>query len=135
MKLIPPLQKARAAALRVDATEAERRLWRHLRQRQLGGHKFSRQIAIGPYIADLVCRSQMLIVEVDGGQHGGADDIRRQGVIEALGYRVLRFWNNDVLANTDGVLLSILAALEKSPPPAPPVPGGEQIEGGAQDVS
>ena len=68
----------------------------------------------------------MLVVEVDGGQHGGADDIRRQGVIEALGYRVLRFWNNDVLANTDGVLLSILAALEKSPPPAPPVPGGEQ---------
>ena len=107
-------------------TEAEVRLWRHLRMRQLGGRKFSRQIPVGPFIADFVCRELMVIAEVDGGQHGNARDVARRRYLEAEGYLVLRFWNNEVLANTEAVLGAIGCALLNRPPPAPPVPGGEQ---------
>jgi len=105
--------------LRVNQTDAERRLWSHLRNRGLEGHKFRRQFTVGPFIADFVCAEDMLIVELDGGQHSEriSEDARRTVFLESLGYRVLRFWNNDVLLNTDGVLEAILSALGAAPHP------------------
>jgi very-short-patch-repair endonuclease len=93
-----------ARRLRHDATDAERRLWYRLRSRQINGTRFIRQARIGPCIVDFACREQRLIIEVDGGQHATdpRDAVRDSG---------LRFWNNDVLANTDGVLEAIAAAL------------------------
>ena len=103
-----------ARALRANQTEAETRLWRLLRDRRLAGAKFRRQVPIGPYIADFACLAAKLIVEVDGGQHAenAAADAARTAWLEEQGFRVLRFWNNDALANSDGVLEEILAALQ-----------------------
>jgi very-short-patch-repair endonuclease len=112
---------ARAQTLRNNATDAEVRLWKHLSRRQLGGYKFSRQMPVAGFICDFLCRKARLIVEVDGGQHderAQADALRTQA-IEAEGYRVIRFWNNEVVGNTEGVLASILEALRSSPPPNP----------------
>ena len=101
-----------ARKLRNDMTDAERRLWSHLRASQLGGVKFTRQLPIGDFVVDFACRSARIAVELDGGQHADnpADDVRTR-IIEAHGYRVIRFWNNDVLQNTDGVLTAILEEL------------------------
>jgi very-short-patch-repair endonuclease len=123
--LFKPRPTARAQQLRNNATDAERHLWRHLSRRQLGGHKFSRQMPVGPFICDFMCREAALVVELDGGQHARdeARDSARTQYIEAEGFRVLRFWNNDVLGNTDGVLQAILRALKATPPPAPPASG------------
>ena len=101
-----------ARKLRNDMTDAERRLWSHLRASQLGGVKFTRQHPIGDFVVDFACRSARIAVELDGGQHAdsSADDARTQ-IIEAHGYRVIRFWNNDVLQNTGGVLTAILEEL------------------------
>lgn len=94
-----------ARKLRSEPTEAEKRLWSHLRGRQLEDAKFVRQFPVGPYIADFACRSLMLAVELDGGQHAeNPRDAIRTREIEAAGYRLIRFWNNDVLANTETVL-------------------------------
>jgi very-short-patch-repair endonuclease len=94
-----------ARKLRRDQTEAEKRLWSHLRNRQLEDAKFLRQFRIGDHIADFACRPLKLVIELDGGQHAGNPaDVERTRIIEANGYRVIRFWNNDVLANTEGVL-------------------------------
>src|SRR5205814_10558718 len=90
--------------LRGRSTDAEERLWRHLRSRQLEGVKFVRQFPIGPHVADFACRDAHLAIELDGGQHSPETDAARTEIIKAFGYRVLRFWNNDVLANTEGVL-------------------------------
>jgi very-short-patch-repair endonuclease len=99
--------------LRSNQTDAERKLWFALRDRRLGGHKFVRQEAIGPFVVDFVCREKNLIIEVDGGQHSESKaDIRRDAYLAQEGYRVLRFWNNDVLTNREGVLLTILDALK-----------------------
>ena len=107
--------------LRVSLTEAERRLWYRLRDRRLAGFKFVRQEGIGPYVADFCCREERPIVEVDGGQHAESGHDRRRDVwLTTRGYRVLRFWNAEVLTNTAGVLDTILAAL---PPSARPKPG------------
>lgn len=104
-----------ARAMRFNPTEAERILWGCLRKRSLGGFKFSRQMRIGPYIVDFVCREKGLIVEVDGATHGEdhevAYDARRTAFLEAEGYRVLRISNHGVYAERDGVLHGILAAL------------------------
>src|ERR1044072_915292 len=101
--------------LRSNQTDAERKLWLALRDRRLGGFKFVRQEAIGPFIVDFVCRERTLVIEVDGGQHAdNARDARRDAYLAGEGYRVLRFWNNDVLANRDGVLLTILDALNEA---------------------
>jgi very-short-patch-repair endonuclease len=104
--------------LRRNASIAESRLWYVLRNRGLGGQKFVRQLAVGPYIADFVCREIGLVVEIDGGQHATsrADD-GRTAYLNAQGYAVLRFWNNEVLANRDGVLSAILRVIEGSPSP------------------
>jgi len=113
---------ARAAkTLRTNSTDAERRLWLRLRDRRLLGFKFVRQEPIGPYIADFACREADLVIELDGGQHGddatAARDEQRSSAIAGHGYRVLRFWNNDVLRNTDGVLTEIAAHLTRAPSP------------------
>ena len=113
----------RAKALRRDLTPAERKLWSILRNAQLEGAKFRRQQPIGPFIADFVCQEHRLIIEADGGQHCESDsDERRKAFLNAKGYRVLRFWNNDILGNLDGVATSILVALT---PPHPAQPSAE----------
>ena len=115
-----------ARELRVNSTDAERSLWQRLRNRQLGGHKFRRQVTIGPFIADLVCVAAGVVVEIDGGQHSEERDAARTAFLAAKGYRILRFWNNEVLENTEGVLQSILMELEgQAPSPNPLPPAGE----------
>ena len=108
-----PRPTKRAQHLRNNATDAERRLWRHLSRRRLGGHKFSRQMAVGPFICDFLCRERGLVVELDGGQHADrtVEDATRTAFLERNGLTVLRFWNNDVLGNLEGVLITIQAAL------------------------
>jgi very-short-patch-repair endonuclease len=91
------------------------RIWLSLRDRRLGGYKFVRQETIGPYIADFVCRECKIIVELDGGQHSeNKRDRARDAFLIGEGYKVMRFWNNDVMANRDGVLDVILSELEKA---------------------
>jgi very-short-patch-repair endonuclease len=96
-----------ARKLRRDMTEAEQRLWYFLRDRRFEGEKFVTQFQIGNYVADFACRSARVAVEVDGGQHSADKDAARTDAIEKFGYIVLRFWNNDVLQNSDGVLTAI----------------------------
>ena len=94
-----------ARRLRRGMTDVERRLWRHLRQRQLGGCKFRRQVTIGPYVVDFACLEKRLVLEVDGGQHcDSRTDPIRDGYLRGRGFRVLRFWNHDVLENIEGVV-------------------------------
>ena len=94
-------------------TDAERRLWRALRNRQLAGYKFRRQHPVPPYVADFACVERGLIVEVDGGQHTRREhtDALRSQALQIQGYRVLRVWNNEVMENLEGVLAVILRAL------------------------
>jgi very-short-patch-repair endonuclease len=110
------VETRRSRALRADQTSAEAKLWARLRNRGLNGHKFSRQVAIGPYFADLCCRERKLIVEIDGATHSTdaelAADARRTAFLEAQGYRVLRVYNAEVFGNIDGILETILARLE-----------------------
>ncbi|HET6619101.1 MAG TPA: endonuclease domain-containing protein [Dongiaceae bacterium] len=107
-----PRSLASARKLRRNLTDAERKLWHYLRQRQLGGFHFRKQCPIGPFIADFACLKAKLIVEVDGGQHAdNASDQARDARFAAHGYRTLRFWNNDVLQNVEGVFLTITATL------------------------
>ena len=102
----------------VHRRNAERRLWRHLRNRQLDGVKFRRQVPIGPYVADFLAAEHRLILEIDGGQHASQRDYdeRRTSWLAERGYRVVRFWSNEVLSNTEGVLESIRLSLQKGPP-------------------
>ncbi len=103
-----------ARQLRKNPTEAERLLWMHLRYRQMGGHKFRRQQPIGTFIVDFVCFEKKLIIELDGGQHSQQVDYdtTRTEWLESKGFRVLRFWNNQVMQETDAVKSVILEALE-----------------------
>jgi very-short-patch-repair endonuclease len=96
-----------ARTLRANQTEAEERLWSHIRSRRLEGEKFVRQLQIDGYVPDFACRTARLAIELDGGQHDPARDEARTAIIEQYGYRVLRFWNNDALADTDAVLEAI----------------------------
>jgi very-short-patch-repair endonuclease len=106
-------RSARAQALRAASTEAEQKLWLRLRDRRLGGAKFVRQSPIGPYYADFVCRAYKLVVELDGSQHAdSAYDDKRDAALLAFGYRVLRFWNAEVLGSIDDVCETIVAAIE-----------------------
>jgi very-short-patch-repair endonuclease len=101
-----------ARRLRVSQTDAETVLWNRIRNCQIDGHKFARQVPIGTYICDFVCREMHIVIEVDGGQHAeSATDAVRDAYLIAEGYRVLRFWNNDVLSNLEGVLTTIQAKL------------------------
>src|SRR5580704_5673034 len=112
------IKTGRARLLRQQSTDAERRLWHRLRSRPINGFKFVCQDPIGPYIVDFACREQRLIIEVDGGQHAENErDVARDQYLRDRGYRVLSFWNNEVLENTDGVLETIAEALGSSPSP------------------
>jgi len=110
--------KQRARALRYNPTEAERLLWRQLRFWQIDGYKFRRQQPLGHYIVDFVCLGKRLVVEVDGGQHAEQQmkyDSERDVWLAAQGFSVLRFWNNEVLKNIDGVKEIILNKLRSTP--------------------
>ncbi len=113
--MIAKSQTSRARSLRSRSTDAERCLWYRLRNRQLNGWKFRRQVPIDRYIADFACLDAKLIVELDGGQHAlnMGEDAARSGVLEACGYQVVRCWNSDVLVRTDDVLEDILSHLEQ----------------------
>ena len=114
------IKTARARRLRLDSTDAERRLWYRLRSRQIDGAKFVRQGPIGPYVVDFVCRDKRIVIEVDGGQHADSDRDRiRDQWLREHNYQVLRFWNNDVLSNTNSVLEVIASALQAERPPHP----------------
>ncbi|MES2119931.1 MAG: DUF559 domain-containing protein [Pseudomonadota bacterium] len=119
---------ARARSMRNNPTEPEKRLWRALSNGQLNGFKFRRQQVIGPFIADFVCSSAKLVVEIDGDTHEEPSDARRDAYLGSLGFRVIRVANPDVMTNMDGVAAIILAALEESLGPHPnPSPEGEGL--------
>ena len=117
-----------AKSLRADMTDAERKLWSSLRGHRLAGMSFRRQAPIGPFIVDFVCQQHRLIVEIDGGQHADSiRDVERDAWLTSKGYRVLRFWNSDVLKNASGVLESVLdVARQSTPLPSPPPQGGRE---------
>ena len=119
-----------ARQLRRESTDAERRLWWLLRDRRLVGHKFRRQCPIGSYFADFACIERKIIIELDGGQHVDqcAYDDRRSAWLEARGWRVMRFWNDDVLLRMDDVLEVIVGALKDAPHPGP-LPASVEREG------
>jgi very-short-patch-repair endonuclease len=103
-------------------TDAEGKLWYYLRARRLAGCKIRRQVPLGPYVADFLCEQWRIVIEVDGGQHADRieHDRKRTAWLERRGYRVLRFWNTDVMANIEGVLEEIARALARpSPRPSP----------------
>ena len=101
-------QRSRARAMRRAPTDAELRLWRLLRDRRLSGFKFRRQVPVGPYIVDFLCVGAKLIVETDGSQHAESPrDKARDAYLESEGWKVLRFWNNEVSQNREGVLETI----------------------------
>ncbi len=122
--------RSRARSLRRDSTNAERIIWEALRAHRMKGASFRRQTPIGPYIADFVCHSASLIIEIDGGQHfsaeGAAKDARRTAFPRTTGYRVLRFNNHDVLRNRAGALETIASALDQSPSLALPRKRGRE---------
>ena len=117
-----------AKNLREQSTDTEQRLWRHLRTKHIGGFKFRRQQPIGPYIVDFVCFEKKIIVELDGGQHSlpaeMQNDSRRHHWFEVQGYEVLRFWDNEVLTNIQGVL-EVIGANCLNHPPLNPLPSRE----------
>jgi very-short-patch-repair endonuclease len=102
-----------ARNLRRDATEAEKKLWQYIRNRQIGGAKFRRQVQLDDYIADFLCAEARLIIELDGGQHTPEGDAVRTAYLTGQNFRIIRFWNDDVLRNVEGVLEVILSALVK----------------------
>ena len=114
-------QRTRIRALRTNPTRAESALWQHLAARRTSGVRFNRQVLIGPFICDFVSRGARLVIEVDGGQHDwqSDDDARRTRFIEHQGFRVIRFWNNDVLERMEGVVAEIGRVLAERPSPNP----------------
>lgn len=112
---------SRARSMRKDCSPIEGRLWSQLRNKQLDGVKFARQVVIGPYIADFVARTCKLVIELDGDNHGNQAeyDAKRTAYLTQLGYRVIRFANSDVAGKLNGVLESIALELKTSPLPDP----------------
>jgi len=126
-RTIVPSNRVRARQMRGSPTNAERRLWWHLRHRlALEGTHFRREVHLGRYIVDFVSHDARLIIEVDGGQHDeqSVRDAERTRFLESQGYRVLRFWNNEVFGNIDGVLELIRDAITTTPTPDPSPQGG-----------
>jgi very-short-patch-repair endonuclease len=123
---VAPVNRVRARAMRSAPTEAERKLWWHLRHRLTTANThFRRQVHLGPYIVDFASHGAKLIIELDGGQHAEQvdRDAKRTAFLEAEGFRVLRFWNTDVMKNIDGVLETILSSISPTPTPTPPHKG------------
>lgn len=121
-------------------TEAEQRLWSTLRDRRLEKYKFRRQHPIHPYVVDFACTEHGLVIEIDGGQHAdSAADGRRTAWLESKGWRVIRFWNNEVLTDTRGVAEAVVQALEANRPspsqPSGPGPSLSRIAGEGQKSS
>jgi very-short-patch-repair endonuclease len=124
-RAIVPINKTRARSMRSNPTEAERKLWWHLRHRlSLPASHFRRQVRLGHYIVDFANHALKIVIEIDGGQHAEqtALDARRTRFLEAEGYRILRFWNNEVLGNIDGVLEVVQSAILPTPTPTPTPP-------------
>ncbi len=120
-----PYLLRRAKSMRSSPTPAEAVIWQHIRAGRFDGVKFKRQQPIGNYIADFVCFAEKLVIEVDGGQHNGsASDAARDAWFAGQGFRVLRFWNNEVGENLEGVLQRIREAV--TPSPSVPLPRGER---------
>ena len=117
-----------ARYLRKSLTEPERRLWKALRDRRCNGLKFRRQVPIGRYIVDFICLESRLIIEVDGGQHARRrkHDLARTAYLQSQGFRVLRFWNNEIRENLVGVLDVIARSATVQPPHPDPLPRGER---------
>jgi len=109
--------KEKARELRKNQTDAEKLLWHHLRNRRMAGYKFRRQHSIPPYIVDFVCIDKKLILEIDGGQHSlnKEEDNKRTAYLESKGFKVFRFWNNQVSNETESVLEVIKSMLESAP--------------------
>ena len=122
-----PRDTDRARKLRNAATPAERKLWKYLNRRQLAGRKFSRQMPVGPYFCDFLCRAEKLAVEIDGYSHDVQQDRdrRRTRYLEAQGLTILRFTNSEIFENVEGVVQAIEAAFETHPRPLPQA-GGEK---------
>jgi very-short-patch-repair endonuclease len=116
---ISKIHRARARRLRHAVNDAEKRLWRHLRRLTLQGSHFRRQVPIGPYVVDFACLAARLIIELDGSQHSKdanrARDQARARWLEKEHYRVVRFWNNEIVGNIDGVMQMIYVELYGSP--------------------
>ncbi|WP_299321478.1 DUF559 domain-containing protein [Parasphingopyxis sp.] len=111
----PPGTTVRARKLRNQPTDAEKRLWRILREK-FPDARFRRQVPVRQFICDFASHKHRLVIEADGGQHGGKEDIRRDAAIEADGYRVIRFWNTEILGNSEGVAERIASLLEERSP-------------------
>jgi len=128
-----PSRFSKARQLRQNMTDAEHRLWRILRDRRFARTKFRRQVPIGPYIVDFVCYDARLVVEADGGQHNeSCSDKTRDAWFATEGFRVLRFWNNEILKNPEGVATAIAMALKAEAPltrplRGHPLPQGERV--------
>jgi very-short-patch-repair endonuclease len=119
-----PSSLSNARELRQHSTDAERILWRFVRNRHLGGYRFRRQVSLGRYIVDFVCLRARLVVELDGGQHAErmSEDLERTLDLARAGFRVMRFWNDEVLQQTERVLECILEALIQACPHPNPLP-------------
>jgi len=117
----------RARRLRTEMTDAELRLWMRLRCEQIDGYRFRRQVPMGPYVVDLVCLKARLVLEVDGSQHAKQAGLDKQRTVwlASRGFKVLRFWDNDVLQQTDGVVEVVRAALAETPSLSLPARGRE----------
>jgi very-short-patch-repair endonuclease len=125
----------RARSFRQNPTDAERKLWQHLRKLPLGSSHIRRQATIGPFFADFACHTNRIVIEIDGGQHAdNTADLARTAYLNAQGYRVLRFWNNDVLDNIDGVIETIISVFRTAPPTPDPSPPRERGEGKSHDA-
>ena len=111
-----------AKNMRQIPTDAEAKIWYHLRAKRMCGVKFKRQVPMGAYIVDFVAKHEHLIIEIDGGQHNEQTDKTRTTWLENQGFKVLRLWNNEVLANIEGVLETIRLSLEQVRTPSPPAP-------------
>ena len=125
--------RTRARELRNNATDAERALWRQLRLWQLEGYKFRRQQPLGRFIVDFVCLEKRVVIELDGGQHAEQKeyDAERDAWLRAEGFRVLRFWNNEVLKSIEVIKEEILKTLKSTPYLNPPPQGGRGKTGKA----
>lgn len=128
--LNPPLPKSTLEAarqLRRRSTDAEAKLWLHLRAGRLGGCRFRRQHAFPPYVVDFYCAAARLVIELDGSQHGAEVDAARTVALQGQGLTILRFWNNDVMLRTEQVLAAILNAIEGRTLTPTPLPRGEGL--------
>jgi len=131
MRHKPPLPTqtlTSARSLRTAGTDAECKLWYHLRARRLGGFKFRRQHPLPPYVADFYCEGLKLVIEVDGSQHSDESDLTRTLALQRQGLFVLRFWDNQVLQEIEAVLVAILDFAQSRTLSPAPLPMGEGLQ-------